>query len=183
MPMNGVVTLNTMKTKDAAMLLDVSQTTVKRWASQYPASFHKDQLGHYVFSGHQINMLLYIKEQIEEGRTLDQIALPVSPPLASSEKLETAPMPKDNTELLARIREIERSVGQKADEVVSAQVLQHRAELDELRQMVSQLAATIETLHARGTQPPVQRDEFRLSMTKEEAPIPAKKRRFFQSFF
>lgn len=164
------------------MLLDVSQTTVKRWASQYPASFRKDQLGHYVFSGHQVNMLLYIKEQIEQGRTLDQIALPVSLPLASSEKPETEPMPKDNGELLSRIREIERSVGQKADEVVSAQVLQHRAELDELRQMVSQLAATIETLNGKGTKPPVQHGEFRLPIVKE-TPTPAKKRRFFRSFF
>lgn len=164
------------------MLLDVSQTTVKRWASQYPASFHKDQLGHYIFTGHQINMLLYIKEQIEQGGTLDQIALPVSLPLSSPEKAETDPMPKDNSELLSRIREIERSVGQKADEVVSAQVLQHRAELDELRQMVAQLAATIETLNGKGTKPPVQHGEFRLPIVKE-TPTPAKKRRFFRSFF
>lgn len=91
-------------------------------------------------------------------------------------------MPKDNGELLSRIREIERSVGQKADEVVSAQVLQHRAELDELRQMVSQLASTIETLHGKGIKPSVQQDQFRLPIIKEP-PTPAKKRRFFRSFF
>lgn len=54
---------------------------------------------------------------------------------------------EDSAELLSRIRQIEYTLAHKADEVVSTQVLQHRMELDELRQIVEQLALSVEALH------------------------------------
>ena len=184
--------MNTMKTKDASMLLAVSQTTIKRWASQFPSDFQKDRLGHYVFTGQQINLLLYIKDQIEQGNTLDQITLPVSPVADPEKKLKIAAVPASENELLSRIREVERSVQQKADEVVSAQVLQHRAELDELRQMVAQIAAAVEIMQGRAAKPVMQQDELRIpsfgkpsASTQVQAPDPAsvRKKGFFRTFF
>ncbi|WP_239615644.1 MerR family transcriptional regulator [Cohnella mopanensis] len=175
--------MNTMKTKDAAVLLDISQTTVKRWASQFPSDFHKDHLGHYVFTGPQINLLLYIKDRIEQGTTLDQIKLPVSPKVDLLGKTDILPMPRDEKEWMVRINEVERSLQQKADEVVSAQVLQHRAELDELRQMVAQLAASVETLQEKGVKSVTPREEFWSTMPTIAAATPPKKRGFFRTFF
>jgi len=175
--------LSTMKTKDAAVLLDVSQTTVKRWASQFPADFHKDHLGHYVFTGPQINLLLYIKDRIEQGTTLDQIKLPVSPKAEPVSKADAFPLPKDDKELMARVSEVERSLQQKADEVVSAQVLQHRAELDELRRMVAQLAATVENLQEKGAKPVARQEELWAPVPTVAAAPPSKKRGFFRTFF
>ncbi|WP_229263975.1 MerR family transcriptional regulator [Cohnella cholangitidis] len=174
-----------MKTKDAAVLLDVSQTTVKRWASQFPADFQKDHLGHYVFTGPQINLLLYIKDRIEQGTTLDQIKLPVSPKADSdsANKAVAVPFPKDEKELMARVREVERSLQQKADEVVSAQVLQHRAELDELRQMVAQLAAAVENLQDKSAKPVARQEEPWAPVPTVAAIPPSKKRGFFRTFF
>ena len=176
-------TMNTKKTKDVSVVLSVSQTTIKRWASQFPADFQKDHLGHYIFSDHQISQLLYIKDQIERGNTLDLIKLPVRAVADPVQKKPvTAIPPVDDTKLLSRIREVERSLEQKADEVVSAQVLQHRAELDELRQMVAQLAATVETMQGKGLKPTAQREEFRLPVA-DKASVPARKRGFFRTFF
>ncbi len=174
--------VKTMKTKEASELLGVSQTTVKRWASHFPSSFPKDRLGHYVFSDSEISLLLYMKEQVEKGSPLEQIVLPepvVAEPILKPKIGSFSP---DENEVLSRIREVERSLTQKADEVVSAQVLQHRSELDELRLMVAQLAATVENLQGNGVKSTLPQDEFRFPAMGEIS-APAKKRGFFRTFF
>lgn len=64
-----------LKTKEAAELLSVSQTTIKRWAAMFPNFFPKDRFGHYIFTGQEIGLLQSIKERIEHGETLDSIDL------------------------------------------------------------------------------------------------------------
>jgi chromosome-anchoring protein RacA len=136
-----------LKTKDAADLLSVSQTTIKRWASTFPDFFRKDRSGHYIFSEQEIDLLIYIKDRIDHGETLDCIVLMTNsqPPQTLHEEtpLHTHVPSMD---LLTRIEHIEHSLDQKADEVVSIQLLQQREELEELRQMIVQLAASIETI-------------------------------------
>ncbi|RKP51645.1 MerR family transcriptional regulator [Cohnella endophytica] len=173
--------MNNLKTKEASELLGVSQTTVKRWASHYPSTFRKDSLGHYMFSGQDVNLLLHIKDQIELGRTLDQISLPGPSPLESIRKAESFAQSREESELMSRIREVERSLQQKADEVVSAQVLQHRSELDELRQMVAQLAATVENLQSKNAKPgSIPNEDFRLPSLPSSPSNPPKKKGFFR---
>ncbi|MFC5471018.1 MerR family transcriptional regulator [Cohnella suwonensis] len=167
-----------LKTKDAALLLGVSQTTVKRWASQYTSTFRKDPLGHYAFTSVDLELLFHVKDQIELGKTLEQISLPGGNAVEAPRAAEPPPLFSDAGELLSRLDEVERSVRQKADEVVSAQVLQHRTEIDELRQMVAQLAAALDKLQpkAPGT---AEQAEFRLP-PPTPAPSPAKKKGFFR---
>lgn len=57
-----------LKTKEAAELLSVSQTTIKRWAAMFPDFFPKDRLGHYTFSKREISQLNYIKDRINQGK-------------------------------------------------------------------------------------------------------------------
>ena len=135
------------------MVLGVSQTTIKRWVLNFSQAFHKDSFGHYKFTDQDMNCLLYIKKKVEEGERLDQIILPRDYSFDSrqSEIKETI---KNNginssSEMLYRIRQIERTLMNKADEVVSMQVLQHRNELEDLRQMVEQLAASVEALQRK----------------------------------
>ncbi|BBI36392.1 MerR family transcriptional regulator [Cohnella abietis] len=177
--------MDVKKTKDASMLLGVSQTTVKKWASHYSSFFQKDHLGHYVFTDDDISLLQYIKEQIALGHTLDHIVPPVSP-VSPVVELQQVPTNKnkqmDHTELLSRIREVERSVQQKADEVVSAQVLLHRAEIDEMRKMIAQLAATVETMQNVKSKPPSTYGELFLPAA-EPTPIAPKKQSMFRYFF
>lgn len=49
-------------------------------------------------------------------------------------------------QLLARMDEMERKLSQKADEVVSVQVLQHRNELEELDQRLNEIELKMELL-------------------------------------
>jgi chromosome-anchoring protein RacA len=177
---NGVVDMDIAKTKDASELIGVSQTTIKRWASQFPTFFQKDRFGHYVFSEKQISLLIYIKSHIERGESLDQITLPINLTSEPAKKQVVDETPMD--ELLSRIHEIERSLGQKADEVVSSQVLQHRSELEELRLMISQLAATVEIMQNPNVKPFALPVEF-YSANADKPLLPARKRGFFRSFF
>ncbi|WP_232185104.1 MerR family transcriptional regulator [Cohnella silvisoli] len=172
----------TVKTKDASELLGVSQTTVKRWVSYYSPYFQKDSFGHYLFSDHEISLLRFIKDQIEQGNTLGRITLPVNLVSPSERKIGLVPASREDDDVISRIREVERSLQQKADEVVSAQVLQHRAELDELRLAIAQLAASVENMQRTGTKPSAPESDFRFPIV-DKTSTPAKKRGFFRSFF
>lgn len=62
--------MDILKTKDAAELLSVSLTTIKRWAAMFPDFFPKDRFYHYVFSEQQIDLLNHIKDRINHGERL-----------------------------------------------------------------------------------------------------------------
>lgn len=88
---------------------------------------------------------------------------------------------KPMEELLSRIVHIEHSLDQKADEVVSVQLLRQREELEDLRQMIQQLAVSIET---------IQKPNSKTSSSEEIRPIataklqaPPKKRGLLRTLF
>lgn len=174
-----------LKTKEAAELLSVSQTTIKRWAAMFPNFFPKDRFGHYIFTGQEIGLLRSIKERIEHGETLDSIDLAGNKQPEPAEPLHDTRPPhtpdKPMQELLSRIVHIEHSLDQKADEVVSVQLLRQREELEDLRQMIQQLAVSIET---------IQKPASRASSSEEMRPIataklqaPPKKRGLLRTLF
>jgi len=176
--------MRNLKTREAAERLGVSQTTVKRWASHFPSSFRKDPLGHYIFSQREFGLLQYIRSEIEHGRTLEQISLPGPPADESAGRTSATALAEDTREVLLRMSEIERSLDQKADEVVSAQVRQHREELDELRRTVAQLAAAVETIQSRAAAMAEASRTAEIELpAARPSDFPEKKRRIFRSFF
>jgi chromosome-anchoring protein RacA len=170
--------MDIVKTKAASELLGVSQTTIKRWASHFSESFHKDHLGHYVFAEEQISLLLYIKDRIDQGDSLDQITLPAETPSSSEPQMtfNTTEIPLND--MLSRLREVERSLEQKADEVVCAQVLQHRVELEELRRSFAQLAASFDTLQ-KPMPKPFSTPKYNYPISSDPPPPRVRKKRFF----
>ncbi|MFC4100187.1 MerR family transcriptional regulator [Paenibacillus xanthanilyticus] len=81
-------------------------------------------------------------------------------------------------EVRERLQRLEQALAHKADDVVSVQLLQHREELEELRQTVSQLAAAVEQL-----QMPLQMVAAAgWDSTNKLAPIPIKQRPKKRSF-
>ncbi|WP_311291792.1 MerR family transcriptional regulator [Paenibacillus glycanilyticus] len=64
-----------LKTKEAAQQLVVSETTVRRWVSTFPASFRKDMFGHYIFDASAMEKLRKIKGQLDSGTALYDIRL------------------------------------------------------------------------------------------------------------
>ena len=150
--------MDILKTKEAADLLSVSQTTIKRWASLFPDFFPKDRFGHYTFSQGQVGLLIHIKDRIDNGEPLDSINLH----LVHQEQVQESPQSippvaaahaEPMQEMLSRMDYIERSLQQKADEVVSVQLLQQRKELEDMRQMIEQLAVSLERIQKPGGKP------------------------------
>ncbi|MFC4303653.1 MerR family transcriptional regulator [Cohnella boryungensis] len=175
--------MSALKTREAAERLGVSPTTVKRWAAQFSPSFRKDSVGHYVFSPREFELLRYIKDRTEQGSTLEQITLPGLPVSSEDPREENASSP-GKRELLLRISEIERSLEQKADEVVSVQVRQHRAELDELLRVVTHLTSTVEALQERAAaMANTARIEALRAPTTDNGGFPERKRKAFRTFF
>ncbi|MFF2482264.1 MerR family transcriptional regulator [Paenibacillus sp. NPDC058071] len=146
-----------LKTKEAAMRLAVSETTVRRWVSLFPSSFPKDRFGHYLFDEAALEKLRQIKSELEGGTGLPDITLeetasvspvawPPSPALSRTASAYTAAAAEPET-LLIRISQLEDALSHKADEVVSFQLLHHRQEMEEIRQTLAQLAASVEALY------------------------------------
>ncbi|WP_419875113.1 MerR family transcriptional regulator [Candidatus Pristimantibacillus sp. PTI5] len=173
-----------LKTKDAADLLSVSQTTIKRWASTFPHFFQKDRFGHYIFSEQDMGLLIHIKDRINHGETLDRITL-VGTKQPSEPLQDELPLQKHDSsmvDMFTRIEQVERSLDQKADEVVSIQLLRQREELEELRQMVNQLAASLESIQVSSSKTHQARDEIHpAAAAKLQAPT--KKKGLLRSLF
>lgn len=178
------------KTKEAAEQLSVSQTTIKRWAAMFPASFPKDRFGHYIFTTQEVSLLKFIKERLEQGESLDSITLAENKPL--DENQPQAKLPPNISSLTAteppmqevwsRLVRIERSLDQKADEVVSVQLLQQRQELEDLRRMIQQLAVSIESIQQPRLQAAAAYEELHPLATMK-LKTPPKKRGLLRTFF
>jgi len=148
-------------TKEVSERLGVSQSTLKRWIARFPDVFRKDRSGRYLFAEQDWKLLEEIKTQVRSGVPLENVVLPRKPAperAGSGEgvvrqgigsRAETAPPAIDM--LLLRLEHLERSVAQKADEVVAAQLYQQRLELEELRRLVNQLAGAVEGMRESAT--------------------------------
>lgn len=175
-----------LKTKEAAELLSVSLTTIKRWAVTFPDFFPKDRFGHYSFSEQQISLLNYIKDHINQGETLESINLNLandklpSNPLQEKPLLYTDSNPIEN--ILSRINDIEHALDQKANEVVSIQLLQQRAELEDMRLMIKQLAVSLESMQKPNRKSLSSYDELHPVATAKLT-APPRKRGLLRSFF
>ena len=171
--------MDLVKSKDAANSLNVSQTTVKRWASHYPTVFRKDRFGHYTFNDRDMELLGYIKSAIEREKRWSKSSACARTGAAAAPARR---LPRDGGKLrrlletagddmLTRILQVERRLDQKADEVVAAQIRQHREELEELRRMIEQLASSME--YAREPLPAV--DDLRLRSADPKPPKPLRR--------
>jgi chromosome-anchoring protein RacA len=177
--------MDILKTKDAADLLSVSQTTIKRWASHFPDYFPKDRSGHYIFSEQEINLLIHIKDRIDHGDPLDRIDLVTNKQSSVPLQEDKSPLhtpDKSIKDMVTRLDYIERSLQQKADDIVSVQLLKQREELEDIRQMIAQLAAAIETIQKPSSNPYSSREEIH-PVAAARLQSPPKKRSLLRTFF
>ncbi|MCZ8517392.1 MerR family transcriptional regulator [Paenibacillus filicis] len=146
-------------TKEAAEALNVSPTTIKRWASHFVGRFTKDEWGHYVFSENDLEKLSFIKKQLDQRLQLNQIEFDAQAASMKQAVLETAAASADAAgfqaeqlaeychEMKRRCDSLEYKLSTKADEVVSIQLLEHRRELDDLTRSVKLLLQNTENLN------------------------------------
>lgn len=154
-----------MNTADAANELGVSTKTVQRWVKQLQLPASRNELGHYFFTKDDIAILKEVKEQLKNGTPMQDVTVkrPKKTFLIKKNEMvqteEPAPPLNERLEeklqrfleheqlerelLQKKIAELERKLEQKADDVVSYQLLQQRRELEEERQQIKHLEQKI----------------------------------------
>ena len=140
----GGVSLNT---KSVAEMLGISTRTVQRWVKQLNLNMARNDLGHFIFTEENIEQLKQVKKQLDEGILLQDITLEKS----KRSGIVKNSQPEKNKEEIQEVLEdkislLETSLYQKADSVVSYQLLQHRREIEELQEQVSYLTGRLSDL-------------------------------------
>lgn len=166
-----------MNTRAVAELLGISTSTVQRWVKQLNLNMMRNELGHFIFSEEDIELLKEVQNKLQEGVLLQDISL---------EKPKRTGVIKENQynhteEFEEKIKSLQMSINQKADSVVTYQILQHRREIEELQEKISILTERLEHTEE------LVKKEREIAMSKEnkgdEIKSPRKKRSFFKAIF
>ncbi|CAH0346816.1 MerR family transcriptional regulator [Bacillus sp. CECT 9360] len=134
-----------MNTGTVAKLLGVSPSTIKRWIKELHLDMERNDLGHYLFSERDIELLKQIQEQLFSGMVLQDIAV-------TEKKIRKGTLKSHNNsdpaieKLVFNVNELERRLNNKADGVAFYQILQHRSEIEELQQEVQRLHERLDAL-------------------------------------
>ncbi|EIJ79793.1 polar chromosome segregation protein [Bacillus methanolicus PB1] len=135
-----------MNTSAVAKLLGVSQSTVQRWVKQLNLKMERNELGHYVFKDEDIELLKQVHEQLKNGVPLQDLAVNAKKIRKGTGKISND---RVNEELVNKINDLEKRLDDKADSVVSYQLLQHRREIEELQNEIKKLHKRIELLEQK----------------------------------
>lgn len=133
-----------MNTTLFAKRLGVSTKTVHRWIKQFQLDCRKNEHGHYVFDEEDVIHFKSIQQKVHENMAENQDSTPKPVRRATAVKTThepaEAPDVREQLESLeSRVKANEKKLEEKADEVVSYQILQHRKEIEELQQKVKKL--------------------------------------------
>ncbi|WP_404350342.1 MerR family transcriptional regulator [Sutcliffiella horikoshii] len=168
-----------LKTHEVAKELGMAPRTVRKWVQKYEIPCRKNDYGHYVYDEEALARLETLKASGEVAGALD-IAFDTDIKEVQFENMSTRNEESKALEhrlenLTERVSRTERMVQQKADEVVSYQLLQQRKEIEELTKTVDRLEKMIDQM-----QTPVKKIEPPLIF---DQPPQQKRRNVFRSIF
>ncbi|WP_338452362.1 MerR family transcriptional regulator [Niallia oryzisoli] len=164
-----------MNTKAVAKLLGISTSTVQRWVKQLNLEMERNELGHFIFSEEDIELLKQVKQQLQEGVLLQDISIQLPKRTGIVKQTQAN---ENIFELTHKLKSIENSLNQKADAVVSYQILQHRREMEELQEQISLLTERVTQLEN------VLKEKSEIAASSEnENKKPRKKKNFFKLIF
>ncbi|AGT33436.1 MerR family transcriptional regulator [Geobacillus genomosp. 3] len=150
-----------LKTPDVAARLGVSPKTVQRWVRKYNIPLQKNEAGHYLFDEKTVALLERVK--FEQGAALE--APPASdrpstpPPNVPIHTLFQGYVEPEIERVSSRLEQLERQLEQKADDVVSIQLLHHRQEMEEITARLTALEQLVARLEQQlNKQPPSSHD-------------------------
>ncbi|TLS35873.1 MerR family transcriptional regulator [Pseudalkalibacillus caeni] len=139
-----------LKTKKVSEELGVNPTTVQRWVKYFDLPCEKNELGHYLFEQKDILLLKNVKDQLSDGRSMEEVVLPGLPKEKPNKKqpsiVSTEKMEQRLDRFSLRLEQLERQIEEKANEVITVQILQHRTEIDELVKKISHLEEKLEMI-------------------------------------
>jgi chromosome-anchoring protein RacA len=166
-----------LKTHEVAKELGMAPRTIRKWVQKYKIPCSKNDYGHYVYNRKAILLLETLKASSEVAGSMEVY----ESPLRSTEPTSIIHQPNEPKEqkmdlLYDRINRVERLLDQKADEVVSYQLLQQRKEIEDLTKRVGELEEIIlalQTPSVKKYEPPLIFDQ----------PVKTKRRGIFRSIF
>lgn len=134
-----------MNTSAVSKMLGVSSSTIGRWVKHLGLEMERNEFGHYIYREDDIEILKNFKQQVQNGVPVQSIQI-TKKPRRGSMKVQQ----KSSSEnlLFETVQKLEREMNNKADSVVSYQILQHRREIEELRTQIEQLNSKVEQLTA-----------------------------------
>ncbi|MGO4888065.1 chromosome-anchoring protein RacA [Anaerobacillus sp. MEB173] len=148
--MEGLIMDNVLKTKAVSELLDVNPTTVQRWVKYFNIPCKTNDKGHYLFESNHIDLLKEVKSQLNSGLQMREIIIDtLDKSNKKEEPIAVAIYERQSDEMIGKIEELESKISGKADEVVSYQVLQHRAEIDQMMQTIKEMKERIHFLEEK----------------------------------
>ncbi|RLQ93797.1 MerR family transcriptional regulator [Falsibacillus albus] len=133
-----------MNTGQVAKQLGVSPSTVQRWVKQLELDMERNELGHFWFTDEDLEIFKDIHQQLHSGIGIQDVKVPGKK--ARVGKVKSSDPKSIDDKLLERIEELEKRLDQKADAVVSYQLLTHRREIEDLEKEVANLTKKIEML-------------------------------------
>ncbi len=141
-----------LKTKQVSDELGVNPTTVQRWVKYFDLSCEKNELGHFLFTSETLEELKGIKNDLRRGYSMEKIKSKGSSTKATPEKIVSQQLFEQKLDRFSlRLEQLERQLEEKANEVITVQVLQHRTELDELVKKVTLLEEKLTELEDHTT--------------------------------
>ncbi len=129
-----------LNTGAVSKLLGVSSSTVQRWVKHLGLEMERNEFGHFLYSQEDVETLKEFKEQIQKGIPIQHIRVR-KPTRRGSVKFQ-----QKQSSLIDKVNKLERSIENKADSVVTYQLLQHRREIEELQGKIEQLTNQVDEL-------------------------------------
>ncbi|MDQ0482026.1 MerR family transcriptional regulator [Guptibacillus hwajinpoensis] len=128
-----------LKTKQVSDELGVNPTTVQRWVKYFELSCEKNEKGHFLFTNDTLEELKSIKNALRKGYSMEKIKGGIIEKSSPIKVISQESFEQKLDRFTVRLEQLERQLEEKANEVITVQVLQHRSELDELVKKVTSL--------------------------------------------
>ncbi|KMM38195.1 MerR family transcriptional regulator [Guptibacillus hwajinpoensis] len=128
-----------LKTKQVSDELGVNPTTVQRWVKYFELSCEKNEKGHFLFTNDTLEELKSIKNDLRKGYSMEKIKGGTNEKSSPIKVISQESFEQRLDRFTVRLEQLERQLEEKANEVITVQVLQHRSELDELVKKVTSL--------------------------------------------
>lgn len=130
-----------MNTGTVSKLLGVSASTIQRWVKLLELEMERNELGHYVYTKEDIETLKEFKDQIQKGVPTGEIQIERKTRRGSVKIKEVSQGPK---QIMEKISKLECELNNKADSVVTYQLLHHRDEIEELKNQMVEIKQLLE---------------------------------------
>ncbi|MBD8071354.1 MerR family transcriptional regulator [Bacillus sp. PS06] len=175
-----------MNTAALASKVGVSSKTIRRWIKYFDIPCKKNEHGHFVFDETDYSFFCQIRDQVKQG--IPKSEIDIMPPRKGKRRQAMATQTEQSlqqqfSKLLERVEQNEKAIEQKASEVVSYQLLQHRREIDELLKRVETLETYVHELENENKQLKLQPNDGPIVLDQPiQKPRKARKLKTMMSF-